>query len=236
MLEGLARKHSRVDVICPGFVADCLETLEEIGIEGARPSAPPAARRSAAALPQRPAGLDRGLAIADNLGGWVEEGPRPGRGGGGGQGERRASQAARSGGVGSGGMRLIVHWLINAAALFVLPYVLSSIQVKDFVTALVVALVLGLVNAIIRPILVLLTLPVTILTLGFFILVINALLFWGVASFVDGFGSPGTWSAFWGAIIYALVSWAIAALLLPSSPNRRSRAAAGAPRPYPVDP
>ncbi|RPH36714.1 MAG: phage holin family protein, partial [Planctomycetota bacterium] len=51
--------------------------------------------------------------------------------------------------------------------------------------------------------------------LGFFILVINALLFWGVASFVDGFQVAGFWSAFWGAIIYALVSWAIAALLLP---------------------
>ena len=112
-------------------------------------------------------------------------------------------------------MRLIVHWLINAAALFVLPYVLSSIQVKDFVTALVVALVLGLANAIIRPILILLTLPVTILTLGFFILVINALLFWAAASFVDGFQVAGFWSAFWGAILYALVSWAIAAVLLP---------------------
>jgi putative membrane protein len=112
-------------------------------------------------------------------------------------------------------MRLVVHWLINAAALFVLPYVLSSIQVKDFVTAFVVALVLGLINAIIRPILLLLTLPVTILTLGFFILVINALLFWAVASFVDGFRVAGFWSAFWGAIIYALVSWAIAAVLLP---------------------
>ena len=112
-------------------------------------------------------------------------------------------------------MRLIVHWLINAAALFLLPYVLSSIQVKDYVTALVVALVLGLVNAIIRPILVLLTLPVTLLTLGFFILVINALLFWAVASFVDGFQVAGFWSAFWGAILYALVSWAIAAVLLP---------------------
>lgn len=112
-------------------------------------------------------------------------------------------------------MRLIVHWIINAAALFVLPYILSSIQVKDFVTALVVALVLGLVNAIIRPLLILLTLPVTILTLGFFILVINALLFWAVASFVDGFQVTGFWSAFFGAIVYALVSWAIAALLLP---------------------
>ena len=112
-------------------------------------------------------------------------------------------------------MRLILHWLINAAALFVLPYIFSSIQVKDFVTALVVALVLGLLNAIIRPVLILLTLPVTILTLGLFILVINALLFWAVASFIEGFHVAGFWSAFWGAIVYSLISWAVAALLLP---------------------
>jgi putative membrane protein len=112
-------------------------------------------------------------------------------------------------------MRLIAHWLINAAALFVLPYVMSSIQVKDFVTALVVALVLGLVNAVIRPILILLTLPVTIMTLGLFILVINALLFWAVAHFIEGFQVAGFWSAFFGAIVYGLVSWVIAALLLP---------------------
>lgn len=112
-------------------------------------------------------------------------------------------------------MRLIVHWIINAAALFLLPYIVSSIQLKDFVTALVVALVLGLVNAIIRPILILLTLPVTILTLGLFILVINALLFWAVGSLLEGFHVPGFWSAFWGAIVYSLISWAAAALLLP---------------------
>ncbi len=112
-------------------------------------------------------------------------------------------------------MRLILHWLINAAALFVLPYIFSSIQVKDFVTALIVALVLGLLNAIIRPVLILLTLPVTILTLGLFILVINALLFWAVASFIEGFHVAGFWSAFWGAIVYSLISWAVAALLLP---------------------
>jgi putative membrane protein len=117
-------------------------------------------------------------------------------------------------------VRIILHWLINAAALFVLPYLLSSVQVKDFVTALVVALLLGLANAIIRPVLILLTLPVTILTLGCFILVINALLFWAVASFVEGFQVTGFWSAFWGAIVYALVSWAIAALLLPRSEPR----------------
>jgi putative membrane protein len=117
-------------------------------------------------------------------------------------------------------VRLILHWLINAAALFVIPYIMSSIEVKSFTVALIVALVLGLVNAILRPILVLLTLPVTILTLGLFILVINALLFWAVAEFVDGFHVAGFWSAFWGAIVYSLVSWAVAALLLPKTAQR----------------
>ncbi len=111
-------------------------------------------------------------------------------------------------------MRLILRWLINAAALFALPYLFSSIQVKDFYIALIVALLLGLINAVVRPILILLTLPVTILTLGLFILVINAALFWFVASFVDGFDVGGFWSAFWGAAVYSLVSWAASALIL----------------------
>ena len=118
-------------------------------------------------------------------------------------------------------MRLILRWLINAAALFVLPYLISSIQVRDFLAALVVALILGLINAVVRPILILLTLPVTILTLGLFILVINALLFWFVASFVAGFHVGGFWSAFWGAIAYSLISWAVSALLLGEKPPAR---------------
>ena len=110
--------------------------------------------------------------------------------------------------------KLLLIWLINAGALLALPFLFDSIQVHSFFTALIVALVLGLVNAIIRPVLVLLTLPVTILTLGLFILVINALLFWFVASFVEGFTVSGFWSAFFGAIVYALISWALSALLL----------------------
>ena len=110
-------------------------------------------------------------------------------------------------------MRLILRWLINAAALFVLPYLFSSIQVKDFYVALIVALLLGLINAVVRPILILLTLPITLLTLGLFIFVINALLFWFVASFVEGFHVAGFWSAFWGAIAYSLISWAVSALV-----------------------
>ncbi len=110
--------------------------------------------------------------------------------------------------------QLLLRWLINAGALLMLPYVFPSIRVESFFTALIVALVLGLVNAVIRPVLVLLTLPVTLLTLGLFILVINALLFWFVAAFIEGFTVTGFWSAFFGAIIYALISWALSALLL----------------------
>lgn len=111
-------------------------------------------------------------------------------------------------------LRLLIGWAINAVALLALPYLFSSIQVGSFYTALIVALVLGLVNTLIRPVLVLLTLPVTVLTLGFFILVINALLFWFVASFVDGFNVGGFWAAFFGAIVYSFISWALSALLL----------------------
>ena len=113
-------------------------------------------------------------------------------------------------------MRLLLTWLINAIALIALPYVVSSITVDSFLTALLVAIVLGFVNAIIRPILVILTLPVTILTLGLFIFVINGLLFWAVGSFVPGFHVGGFWSGFFGAIVFSLISWFLSALIMPS--------------------
>ncbi len=116
-------------------------------------------------------------------------------------------------------MRLLLTWLINAAALFALPFLLSSVTVDNLGAALIAALVLGLVNTLIRPLLVLLTLPVTVLSLGVFILVINALLFWGVASLVDGFHVAGFWSAFIAAIVYSVISWALSALLLSKDGN-----------------
>jgi putative membrane protein len=108
---------------------------------------------------------------------------------------------------------LLLVWLINALALLALPYVVPSVQVDSFVTALVAALLLGFANALIRPVLVLLTLPVTLVTLGLFVFVINALLFWLVASFVKGFAVAGFGSAFFGAIVYALISWAVSHLV-----------------------
>ena len=84
-------------------------------------------------------------------------------------------------------LRLLLVWVINAAALFLLPYVFPWVSVGSFSAALIAALVLGLINMLIRPLLVILTLPVTLLTLGLFIFVINGLLFWWVGSFVEGF-------------------------------------------------
>lgn len=111
-------------------------------------------------------------------------------------------------------IRLLIRWAISTGALLALPYIIQSIQVKDIKVAIITALVLGLVNAIIRPLALLITLPINILTLGLFTFVINALLFWGVAYFVDGFSVGGFWSAFFGAIIFSLISWAASTLLL----------------------
>jgi putative membrane protein len=111
-------------------------------------------------------------------------------------------------------MRLLITWLINAAALFALPFLLQSVRVDSIATALIAALLLGLVNTLIRPVLVLLTLPVTLLTLGLFILIINGFLFLVVANLVGGFHVAGFWSAVGGALLYSIISWALSALLL----------------------
>ena len=110
-------------------------------------------------------------------------------------------------------LKILLVWLVNALALMAVAYLLPGIQVAGFVTALVAALVLGLINAVIRPVLVLLTLPATLLTLGLFIFVINGLLFWLVGSFVDGFTVSGFWAGVFGAIVYSIISWALSALL-----------------------
>jgi putative membrane protein len=110
-------------------------------------------------------------------------------------------------------LRLVLVWLVNTVALVAVAYLMPSITVSDFTAALVAALVLGLVNAVVRPVLVLLTLPVTILTLGLFIFVLNGLLFWGVASWIEGFGVAGFWSGVLGAILFSIVSWLLSALV-----------------------
>ncbi len=109
-------------------------------------------------------------------------------------------------------MKLILRWVINAATIMLLAYYLPGISVSGWYAALIAALVLGLVNALIRPIFVFFTLPVTILTLGLFLLVINALMFQFVGSVVKGFTVADFMAAFWGALIMSLVGWLTSAL------------------------
>ena len=103
-------------------------------------------------------------------------------------------------------MNLLLRWLINAVALLLIPYLIKSVYVEGFCTALVAALVLGFLNTLIRPLLILLTLPITLLTLGLFALVINGLLFWFAAQFIQGFYVAGFWSAFFAALLYSIIT------------------------------
>jgi putative membrane protein len=110
-------------------------------------------------------------------------------------------------------MRLILVWLINACALLAVAYLMPSIQVASFGSALIAALVLGLVNTLLRPLLILLTLPVTVLTLGLFLVVLNGLMFWLAGSLLEGFVVGGFWSAVFGAILYSIFSSILSSLL-----------------------
>ena len=111
-------------------------------------------------------------------------------------------------------MRLLLGWAINALALMALPYLLPGVQLRGLGSALIVALLLGLLNTLIRPVLLVLTLPINVLTLGLFTLVINGFLFWLTARLMGGFEVAGFWWAVIAALVYSLISWAISALLL----------------------
>ncbi len=103
-------------------------------------------------------------------------------------------------------MTLLLVWLLNAVALLVVAYLLPGITVASFGSALIAALVLGLLNSLVKPVLVLLTLPITIVTLGLFLIVLNALLFWFTGSVLKGFHVNGFWWAVIGALLYSLIS------------------------------
>jgi len=102
-------------------------------------------------------------------------------------------------------VKLIVKWLLSATALLFVAYVYSGGEVRTFTAAMIAALVIGLLNTIVRPILVVLTLPVTVVTLGLFLFVINALMFWAAGSVLEGFHVSGFWSALIGSLIYSLL-------------------------------
>lgn len=112
-------------------------------------------------------------------------------------------------------MRMILLWILNAVALLAVAWLLpTSIHVASFGSALLAALILGLVNALVRPVLLVLTLPVTLLTLGLFIFVLNGLMFWLAGSLIDGFVVAGFWPAVLGSMVYSVVSWALSGLLV----------------------
>lgn len=116
-------------------------------------------------------------------------------------------------------MRLLLVWILNAIALLAVAYLYPGVQLEDWKSAAIAALVLGLVNTLVKPILVILTLPVTILTLGLFLVVLNALLFWGVSEVVKGFHVDGFWQALLGAILYSIIGWLLSLLI----PDRKQR-------------
>ncbi len=104
-------------------------------------------------------------------------------------------------------MKLFLVWLLNAVALLLVPYVVPGVHIDTLYSALIAVVILGLVNTVIRPIFILLTLPVTLLTLGLFLFVINALLFWFAGDILSGFRVDGFFAALFGSIVYSLASW-----------------------------
>ena len=106
-------------------------------------------------------------------------------------------------------VKLLVKWGLSAVALMFLTYLLPGIVVKSFGSALLAAAVIALLNSIVRPILIVLTLPVTVVTLGLFLLVINALMFWLAGSMLSGFEVSSFWWALAGAIVYSLLSMVV---------------------------
>ena len=110
-------------------------------------------------------------------------------------------------------MKLLLKWQLSAAALLFVAYIYSGVEVKSFGSALIAAFVIGLFNVILRPVLVVLTLPVTIVTVGLFLFVINALMFWAAASVLGGFHVAGFGAALLGSLIYSLLGLLIESAL-----------------------
>ena len=111
-------------------------------------------------------------------------------------------------------MKLLIGWILNALALFGVAYVVPDIHVASIWIAAIAAVVIGLANMLIKPILVILTLPVTIITLGLFILVINGVLFWVVGHFLQGFEVKTLLAGIIGALAYSVISWILNAIVI----------------------
>jgi putative membrane protein len=103
----------------------------------------------------------------------------------------------------------LIRVLVNALAIWLATEIVPGIEARGVTTVVVSALVLGLVNAVVRPVLLVLTLPLTLVTLGLFLFVLNALCLWLTSAAVPGFEVRGFWPAFWGALIVSALSWAV---------------------------
>jgi len=108
---------------------------------------------------------------------------------------------------------IVIRWLILTAAIMFASYILDGIQVKGFFTALFAAAILGILNAFFRPILIILTLPINILSLGLFTFIINAMLLKMASGVISGFQVYGFWSAVFGSLLISLVSWALSSFI-----------------------
>ncbi len=111
-------------------------------------------------------------------------------------------------------MKLLAGWIINALALLGVAYIVPGIHVSSFWIAAIAAVVIGLANMLIKPILVILSLPVTIITLGLFIFVINGVLFWAVGHFLQGFEVKTLIAGIIGAFAYSVISWILSAIVI----------------------
>ncbi len=110
-------------------------------------------------------------------------------------------------------MKPILQWLLSAAALLAVAHLFSGVQVASFTSALLAAAVIGLFNVVLRPVLVVLTFPVTLITLGLFLFVINALMFWAASGLLDGFQVSGFWAALVGSLVYSVLGLVIESAL-----------------------
>ena len=111
-------------------------------------------------------------------------------------------------------MELMITWVLNASSLLAVAYLVPDIYVANFKTALIAALVIGFFNLLIKPVLVLLTLPITVLTLGLFVFVINGLLFYAAGNFLQGFEVKTFTSGIVGALVYSILSWLLTSILI----------------------
>src|SRR3989339_895108 len=108
---------------------------------------------------------------------------------------------------------LLIKWIINSLAILIVTYIVKGIEIASPITAIVAAFVLGIINAFLRPFIILITLPINIFTLGVFTFFINGFLFYSVSKIVKGFIITGFWPAFFGALLFSIISFLLSLLI-----------------------